>query len=840
MSTMKIGNRIKKTFAGTALLIYLAIFSECDTGLIEGGWSLAEGPLYTEWSGEIDPENALPEYPRPQMMRQEWLNLNGLWDFTILPDSLEMPETWNDKILVPYPVESALSGVGKKVGSENRAWYRKTFSIPETWNGRNVLLHLGAVDWKATVWINGQKSGSHQGGYDSFTFDISQALVPANEQEIVIAVWDPVDKGTQPRGKQVSEPRGIWYTSVTGIWQTVWLEPVNQEHIHQVKLIPDIDEKQLIVWHSLSIPDRKAILTAELYDDERLVSQAESEGEFIVLPVPDMRLWSPDHPLLYDLKLTLQDGNKEITDEVHSYAGMRKISLGKDNQGITRMMLNNEFLFQFGPLDQGWWPDGLYTAPTDEALKYDVEVTRQLGFNMARKHVKIEPERWYYWCDKLGLLVWQDMPSGDEYIGYNDPDIERSQESDQQYRFELSRMIEDNFNHPSIVMWVPFNEGWGQYATGDIVEYIKDLDPTRLVNPSSGWADRKVGDIQDIHAYPGPSMPDPEQNRAIVLGEFGGLGLPLEGHTWQEKDNWGYRSYENKDELLEAYTALIRKLMPMVRKGLSAAVYTQTTDVEIEVNGLMTYDRKVIKMDPDKLALINTGYLPPVITAESEIFLRSMQVEIKNILQDGDIRYTLDGSDPDEQSALYTGPLLLDGSTTIKACTFWQDEMKSGVSEKTVRKVELRKPVEETPAGKGLNFSYFENQSGTTWTQIPDFEGMEPVSSGVYEQPVLKPAGQDEDFALVFDGLIQVPTAGIYTFYVNSDDGTKLYIDEELVVDNDLEHGMIERSGQMALQDGPFPFRLEFYQGKGGKGLIVSYKGPGFEKQVVPEEAFFH
>jgi hypothetical protein len=321
----------------------------------------------------------------------------------------------------------------------------------------------------------------------------------------------------------------------------------------------------------------------------------------------DPILWTPDYPYLYDFRLDLVREDGGISDSFEGYFGMRKISLGKDEKGFTRMMLNDEFVFQFGPLDQGWWPDGLYTAPTDEALKYDIEVTKELGFNMARKHVKVEPARWYYWCDKLGLLVWQDMPSGDKYIGGNDPDIIRTPESEEQYKSELLAMINNHYNHPSIIIWVPFNEGWGQFKTGEIVNFIREADETRLINPTSGWSDRNAGDIRDIHAYPGPAMPEPEEKRAIVLGEFGGLGLPLEGHTWQTKDNWGYKSFDSREKLLEAYTGLIEELMPMVRKGLSAAVYTQTTDVEIEVNGLMTYDRAVIKMDAGTLRKINRG-----------------------------------------------------------------------------------------------------------------------------------------------------------------------------------------------------------------------------------------
>jgi len=504
---------------------FLIIISGCKQSVDQ--WKPAKGPLLSKWSENLDPDHVLPEYPRPQMVRDEWLNLNGLWEYAIVPKEQENPDEYQGNILVPFPAESALSGVMDPVGEDNKLWYRREFVIPDEWHGKIIWLHFGAVDWETSVWVNGKDVGHHKGGYDAFSFNIADALTGKGTQEIVVSVWDPVDKGTQPRGKQVSEPGGIWYTSVTGIWQTVWLEPVRPFYIHQLEIIPDIDEKQVIVWHS-SVYEGELNLSAELFRERRLVSQARADGEFIVLNVPEVKLWSPSQPFLYDLKLTLRDQNGEIMDEVSSYVGMRKISLGKDDKGITRMLLNNEFVFQFGPLDQGWWPDGLYTAPSDEALRYDIEVTKKLGFNMARKHVKIEPERWYYWCDKLGLLVWQDMPSGDEYIGTNDPDLIRSEESDIQFKYELKKLIDNYFNHPSIIVWVPFNEGWGQYATGEIVDFIKGLDPTRLVNPSSGWADRKVGDIRDIHAYPGPAIPEVEEERAIVLGEFGGLGLPLE------------------------------------------------------------------------------------------------------------------------------------------------------------------------------------------------------------------------------------------------------------------------------------------------------------------------
>jgi len=599
-------------------------------------WKPAAGPLLTKWAQDVSPENAHPEYPRPQMVRKDWLNLNGLWDYAIAPKDRMQPREFDGQILVPFPVESALSGVMKPVGPDNRLWYRRTFEMPKgrNWHetGRRILLHFGAVDWDTTVWVNGLKVGGHRGGYDPFTFDISHAIKPEEPQTIVVSVWDPTDAGYQPRGKQVRKPRGIWYTAVTGIWQTVWLEPVNRFYIRSLEMTPDIDSQTLKLKAHIEgrVPGTgtyriMAQVPGQLRSGPHSIRMADGAiGEELEIPLADRKLWTPDSPHLYELKVMIAEKERETTgdrsktvdwngvDVVDSYFGMRKISLEKDESGINRLFLNNEPLFQYGPLDQGWWPDGLYTAPTDEALRYDIEVTRKLGMNMARKHVKIEPARWYYWCDKLGLMVWQDMPSGDKYIGGNDPDIERSPESARQFEAELEAMIKSFYNHPSIVMWVPYNEGWGQWDTPRIVEWIKTLDPTRLVNNASGWTDRGVGDVHDVHRYPGPGMPELEEDRAAVLGEFGGLGLPVAGHTWQNEKNWGYRSYESRAELTDAYVALIHNLRPLVGKGLAAAVYTQTTDVEIEVNGLMTYDRAMIKMNVDEARAANEKlYLPP-------------------------------------------------------------------------------------------------------------------------------------------------------------------------------------------------------------------------------------
>ncbi len=568
-------------------------------------WAPAKGPLMTKWAKDVSPDNVHPEYPRPQMVRKDWHNLNGLWDYAITPKDAPKPEKFDGEIMVPFPVESALSGVMKPVGEDKKLWYRRTFEIPDNWKNQKILLHFGAVDWKTTVWVNGIKLGKHKGGYDRFVFDITDSLKDDGPQEIVVSVWDPVDAGTQPRGKQVKRPRGIWYTSVTGIWQTVWLESVPDAHIKSLKIIPDIDAHAVTVTAICSDAAEGHSIEAKVKDGWWSRTKASGKpGEPIVIPIKKPKLWSPDSPFLYDLIVTLKCSEGKKVDVVDSYFGMRKISLGKDKDGFTRMMLNNEFVFQMATLDQGWWPDGLYLAPTDEALKYDIEVTKKLGLNMARKHVKIEPDRWYYWCDKLGLLVWQDMPSGDKYIKPTEPDFDRSAESARQFETELESLINNFYNHPSIIVWVPFNEGWGQYDTPRITKLIKKLDPTRLVNSASGWSDRGVGDMHDIHSYPGPAMPEPEAERAIVLGEFGGLGLPLKGHTWQDEQNWGYRNYKGRAELTEAYGQLIKKLYPMIAKGLSAAVYTQTTDVEIEVNGLMTYDRAVIKMNPTDVVRI--------------------------------------------------------------------------------------------------------------------------------------------------------------------------------------------------------------------------------------------
>jgi beta-galactosidase/beta-glucuronidase len=576
--------------------------------LSAGAWQPGDGPLKTRWAADVSPEKVHPEYPRPQFVRSEWFNLNGLWDLAITPKDTSAPSSFDTQILVPFPVESALSGVMRPVTENDRLWYRRRFELPPIWRGRRIILNFGAVDFETTVLVNGKEVGRHRGGYDGFGFDITDALKLEGVNELLVSVWDPTDAGTQPRGKQVRRPHSIWYTSTSGIWQTVWLEAVTAAHFTGLIITPDIDHGCVKVKPMTTTMLAGGTVQLVVRDgNTRVAAVSGSPGTEMVLPIKAPKLWSPEQPHLYGLEAHLKLGTHTL-DSVGSYFGMRKISLGKDKKGFTRLMLNNQPYFQFGPLDQGFWPDGLYTAPTDDALRFDIVMTRKLGFNLARKHVKVEPDRWYYWCDKLGLLVWQDMPSGDKYIGGRDPDITRSPESAAEFEQELKALVEGRRNHPCIVMWVPYNEGWGQWDTSRVVERLRSLDPSRLVDNASGWSDRGTGDVNDMHKYPGPGAPEPEEKRAIVLGEFGGLGLPVHGHTWQAEKNWGYRSYTNSAALTSAYLDLVAKLFPLIEeKGLSAAVYTQTTDVEIEVNGLMTYDRELVKMEWEKIAEANHG-----------------------------------------------------------------------------------------------------------------------------------------------------------------------------------------------------------------------------------------
>jgi len=591
----------------TILLIALSLF----LGSSFAQWSPAGDKIKTKWAEEIDVNNVLPEYPRPIMERADWKNLNGLWEYAIKKVGTSEPANFDGQILVPFAVESSLSGVQKRVGDDNELWYKRSFTVPSNWKNKKVLLHFGGVDWRSDIWVNDVKVGTHEGGYAPFSFDVTPFLNKSGDQKLVVKVWDPTDRGYQPRGKQVNRPEGIWYTPVTGIWQTVWLEPVAEKHIEFVRTTANIDRNSVAVELQTSGTNYADLYQVEVFDgNTKIATVKASAKQSIDIVIPDAKLWDTDSPFLYDLKVSLLSNGK-VVDQVDSYFAMRKVSTRRDKHGIVRLQLNNKDVFQFGPLDQGWWPDGLYTAPTDEALKYDIVKTKEFGYNMIRKHVKVEPARWYTHCDQLGILVWQDMPNGGHSPQwqmrkyFDGTELKRSAESEANYRAEWKAIMDFLYSNPSIVCWVPFNEAWGQFKTQEIVEWTKAYDPSRLVNPASGGNHYPVGDMLDLHNYPHPELYLYDAQRATVLGEYGGIGLALEDHLWATDRNWGYVQFKNKKEVTDEYVKYGKQLLDLINAGFSAAVYTQTTDVEGEVNGLMTYDRKVIKIEEDRVRQIN-------------------------------------------------------------------------------------------------------------------------------------------------------------------------------------------------------------------------------------------
>lgn len=595
------------------ITLLAGLLSLCSSALAQGQndakpWKPVEGKLMSKWAKDVDPKNPWPEYPRPTMVREKWQNLNGLWDYAILPtnqsDTIVKPD---GQILVPFPVESALSGVGRRVSPDQTLHYKRTFTVPADWrtNEQRVLLHFGAVDWHAVVHVNGKNVGEHKGGYDPFSFDITDHLQDG-DNSISVDVKDPTDTGGQPRGKQWNDPHGIWYTPTTGIWQTVWMEPVPKAYFKYARVTQATKSGQVSFATSVGYGNGAPLgtnpkISGTITANGKVVADIEGNSARVRNP----QLWSPESPTLYNYKLRIEALG--VSDTVEGYLAFRDVELAKDDSGVHRFFLNGKPTFMFGPLDQGFWPDGLYTPPNEAAMKFDIEAAKLMGCNMLRKHVKVESERFYYLCDNLGIMVWQDMPSPFFKTGTPKPTDEnfhqpaQSDEWKANYKAELDEMLEDFGHHPSIVMWVPWNEGWGQNDLAwskEMVDYTKQSDPSRLVNCASGWTDTGNGDMLDIHIYPGPATTTLQKDRAVVLGEYGGLGLPIDGHTWQKKDNWGYVSYKSKEEVTKAYLDQLRQIPMLIAQGLAAAVYTQTTDVEIETNGWLTYDREVWKIDP--------------------------------------------------------------------------------------------------------------------------------------------------------------------------------------------------------------------------------------------------
>lgn len=563
-------------------------------------WKMGNAPLMTAFAAKVDTANVLGEYPRPQMTREKWMNLNGIWQFQAGTGFTQIPPAGKltSKILVPFPVESAISGIMKHY---DNVLYRRIFTIPAEWAGQRVIVHFGAVDYKSQVYINGISVGIHTGGYDPFSFDITSRLTASGPQVITVKVNDPTNNGGQPRGKQTLSPGDITYTACTGIWQSVWLEPVPQTSISEIKIVPDLDRSSVIINATTLGDATNLTVNIEVMDGANSVAQFSGNANAdLRIPVANPKLWSPVSPFLYDLKITLKSGVTTI-DSLGSYFGMRKISL-KQIGNVQKLMLNNEFLFQFGPLDQGFWPDGIYTAPTDSALLFDVQKTKDYGFNMIRKHVKVESYRWYYHADKLGLLVWQDMPSSNAYQS-SQPIIDKVQ-----FKSELTQLVKTHWNSPSIIMWVIFNEECGQHDTEALVAAVMDMDTTRMVNENSGVVYKNVGHIKDVHSYPQPAYPT-STTKALACGEYGSVGLTLSDHLWATPGISGIFAKDG-DELLSIYKDYAEKLAQFkLENGLSAAVFTQITDVEREVNGILTYDRAVCKVDEARLFEINNNVI---------------------------------------------------------------------------------------------------------------------------------------------------------------------------------------------------------------------------------------
>lgn len=806
----------------------------------ERNWSLSESPLMTRWARDVDPQNPLPEYPRPQMKRDEWKNLNGLWQYQMGDEAEGAPfnKELNQQILVPFAIESALSGVQKRTDS---LWYRHTFEVPANWNNKRVLLHFGAVDWQTTVYVNGTEVGSHKGGYDSFSFDITDDLQKGNN-ELVVEVHDPTDDGDQPRGKQVKDPHGIWYTPVTGIWQTVWLEPVPTKHISDLRLTPDVDNQELDIRVEAEGSGAETVKVMGYAGDKEIGTATGKVGQAFSLSVPNPKLWNPDNPYLYDLKVQLMS-NGQVVDQVDSYFAMRKIEIKKDEQGRAKIFLNDEFVFQLGPLDQGYWPDGLYTAPTDEALRYDLEMTKRLGFNMNRKHVKVEPKRWYYWADKLGVLVWQDMVTG----------TNATPESQKQYVHELKQMVNELYNHPSIVNWVIFNEGWGQFDTAPIAKDIEQMDTSRIITDASGWQHSGEGDIIDIHRYPGPAAMKPTEDRATVVGEFGGVGYVINGHTWGG-EGWGYQDIIRKPEAyIDRYEELVQKLHWMGEKyGMSGGVYTQLTDLETELNGMITYDREFPKAAALRFASANKGITPYIYPAGGE-FTGEMQVKIMNWADSTEIRYTLDGSEPDTSSKLYDGPFTLEQSDTVKARTFKRNVPIGYGHSESFAKVEGEEPADITKdqLSQGISYTYFESPSKDDPTYRKhwplrrqlggDNQVIDPESKGTIENFNLSPRKQDKLFAFEYNGYIDIPKDGVYTFHIAADDDAKMYIGGKQIFDRMGQSSATSYdSERVALKAGLHKIELRYFQAYGPYELDVTMEGPGIDKQPIPNKYLFH
>ncbi|MFF5565737.1 AbfB domain-containing protein [Streptomyces sp. NPDC012623] len=575
-------------------------------------WVPEPAPMTTPWTGQVPVDRPLPEYPRPQLTRPDWANLNGIWDFAITSRDAAQPAVFDERIRVPFAPESALSGIQRKITENDKLWYKRTFTVPADWNGRSVQLNFGACDWETAVWVNGRQAGAvHRGGYDSFSYDITPLLSGGSADTIVVSAYDPTQTGGQAVGKQRIQDvtphagRDIFYTAASGIWQTVWLEPTAAAHITRLDMVPELQDGALRVTVRVTGADGAGVRVTVADGGTRVGGATGTAGQEFSVPVPNARLWTPEDPFLYDVTAELTGAG---ADRVGSYAGMRSIAV-RDVGGVRRPVLNGSFVFQTGTLDQGFWPDGGYTAPTDAALAYDLRKHKDLGFNMVRKHIKVEPQRWFHWADRLGLLVWQDMPAMD--TGKSPSAAARTQ-----WESEYRAVIDQHRSSPSLVLWVDQNEGWGQYDQARVADMVRSYDPSRLVDNMSGVnccgaRDGGNGDVVDHHNYVGPGNTPTEPVRASVLGEYGGLGFRISGHEWYPGGGWGYEDQPSLPALNDRLAGLLDGIREnsLPGNGLSAAVYTQITDVENETNGLLTYDRQVVKVDETRVRAANQALI---------------------------------------------------------------------------------------------------------------------------------------------------------------------------------------------------------------------------------------
>lgn len=610
--------------------------------VLASAWSVRGDKIKTTWSEKVTPQNVWQHYPRPQLKRTTWTNLNGLWQYAVTKMTAQKSMVkFENQILVPFAIESALSGVAQAFMPDDKLWYRREFLIDANAKGKNTILHFGAVDYECTIWVNNKLVGSHKGGNNPFSLDISKQLKSSGTQLLELSVVDPTDKASITRGKQQLNPTRIWYTPVSGIWQTVWIESVNSTYIRG--LLPESDIAKNTVTLNFDFANLKGDehLKINIFDQGKIISSTTTKAiKSIELAIPNPELWSPLSPKLYQIEVELAKKNKSL-DKISSYFAMRKVSMQKDEAGYNRIFLNGKSIFPFGTLDQGWWPDGLLTPPSAEAMLWDMIQLKEMGFNTIRKHIKVEPALFYYYADSLGLMLWQDMPSGfsserkkeEQILPTADKDWNADKDISEQWKLEINEMIDALRFFPSITTWVVFNEGWGQHDTKNNVNMVLRKDASRIVNGVSGWADRNVGQMYDVHNYPLTSMIKPENNgnRLSILGEFGGLGLTCEGHIWNPNmTNWGYKDMNGSIDYISNYTQLIYDLETLIAQGLAAAIYTQTTDVEGEVNGLITYDRKIIKIPPYLLHLLHSR-LYNIPSAKSVNLIADGQSKVKQL-----------------------------------------------------------------------------------------------------------------------------------------------------------------------------------------------------------------